>query len=640
MDGTLGDVLIDSEHFHELVDTLPVALYMTDAAGRITYFNKAAANLWGRSPRIGEDFWCGSWRLYWPDGTPMPHDQCPMAQTLKTGRPVLGASAIAERPDGARFLIRPYPTPIYDSAGHMTGAVNMLFDITVWNAPEQASQQLAAIVESSDDAIVSKDLDGTIRTWNRAAEVLFGYEASEIIGKSILTLIPSDRQEEETAIIGKIRSGDRIEHYETVRQRKDGSLVDVSLTVSPVRDRNGVIVGASKIARDISERKRNESLLERHNTQLASLYRVSKILSRDLNLERIVQAVTDVATELSGARFGAFFYNVVGENGEEYMLYSLSGASPEAFEKLGVPRNTGLFEATFRGTAIVRSDDIRKDPRYGKNPPHFGMPKGHLPVASYLAVPVISANGLVHGGLFFGHDKPGVFQEDTEGLIAAIASLAAFAIDNARMHRATEAEIEERRRTERANELLVNEIKHRVKNTLGTVQAMAVQTFRQAPLEERNTFVGRLHALAEAHDVLTQREWGSVSLSEMTKRAMHPFVDTKHQRISTRGADALLSPNRALLISMVLHELGTNAVKYGSLSNDCGTVDLDWEILDSASRRKLRLLWVEKDGPAVAPPQKKGFGSRMIEHAIRGEQGTSEFRFAPDGLVCTIEMPI
>jgi PAS domain S-box-containing protein len=640
MDGTLGDVLIDSEHFHELVDTLPVALYMTDTTGRITYFNKAAANLWGRSPKVGEEAWCGSWRLYWPDGAPMPHDQCPMAQTLKTGRPVLGALAIAERPDGTRFRFRPYPTPIFDSAGHMTGAVNMLFDVTAWSVTEQASQQLAAIVESSDDAIVSKDLDGTIRTWNQAAEKLFGYEAAEITGKSILTLIPSDRQEEETAIIAKIRNGERIEHYETVRQRKDGSLVDVSLTVSPVRDRDGVIVGASKIARDISERKRNEFMLEKQTAQLASLYRVSRILSRDLNLERIVQAVTDVATELSGAKYGAFFYNVVSENGEEYMLYSLSGASPEAFEKLGVPRNTELFEATFRGTAIVRSDDIRKDPRYGKNAPHFGMPKGHLPVVSYLAVPVVSSNGLVLGGLFFAHDKPGIFQADTEGLIASIASLAAFAIDNARLHRATEAEIEERRRAERANELLVNEIKHRVKNTLGTVQAMAVQTFRQAPIEERNSFVGRLHALAEAHDALTQREWGSVPLSEVTKRAMHPFVDVKQQRISISGADAQLSPNRALLISMVLHELGTNAVKYGALSNDRGTVELVWDIVEGPGRRKLRLRWTEKGGPAVCEPSKKGFGSRMIEHAIRGEQGVSDFRFLPTGLVCSIEMPI
>jgi PAS domain S-box-containing protein len=640
MNGSAGGVVVHSEHVRALFDTLPVPLYMTDADGRITYYNKAAAKLWGRAPKLGEDWWCGSLRLYWPDGKPMAHDECPMAQALKTRRAVVGAMAIAERPDGSRFPFIPYPSPIFDADGKMTGAVNMLFDISTFAAGEEAKGHLAAIVESSDDAIVSKDLNGIIRTWNKAAECMFGYEASEIIGKSVLTLIPGDRQDEETTIISRIRSGERIEHYETVRQRKDGSLIDVSLSVSPVKDGSGRVIGASKIARDISERRRREALLEQQAMRLATLYQVSRVLSRDLNLERIVQAVTDVATHLSGAKFGAFFYNVVNEHGEEYRLYSLSGASRDAFEPLGMPRNTAVFEPTFRGTGIVRSDDIRKDSRYGGNAPHHGMPEGHLPVVSYLAVPVVSSNGEVLGGLFFGHDEPGVFQQETEDLIAAIASLGAFAIDNARLHRATEVEIEERRRAERANQLLINEIKHRVKNTLGTVQAMATQTFRQAPIGERNAFVGRLHALAEAHDALTQREWGSVPLGEVTARALHPFCDAARRRVSSGGADTLLTPNRALLISMVLHELGTNAVKYGALSNDDGTVDVVWDIAGEGKPRKLRLTWTEKGGPPASEPKKKGFGSRMIEHAIRGEQGMSEFRFGPGGLTCRIEMPI
>lgn len=633
MHGLARGVLIQSEHFHALVEELPVALYMTDAEGRITYYNDAAAKLWGRSPKIGEDWWCGSWRLYWADGKPMAHDECPMAQALKTGRPVLGAMAIAERPDGTRVPFIPYPSPIFDADGCVSGAVNMLFDASNWGVAEEAKQHLAAIVESSDDAIISKDLNGIIRTWNQAAEHLFGYQASEIIGKSILTIIPRDRHDEETTIITRIRRGERIEHYETKRQRKDGSLVDVSLTVSPVKDDNGKVVGASKIARDISERKRSEALLDKQTMRLATLFQISRLLARDLDLERIVRAVTDVATELSGAKYGALFYSVVNEGGEEYELYTPSDAAWQAFDKLGVLRNTAFFEQSLRDSAVVRSDDIRQDPRYGQD--------ASLPVASYLAVPVVSSSGQILGGLMFGHDEPGVFQEETEELIAAIASLAAFAIDNARLHRATEVEIEERRRAERANQLLVNEIKHRVKNTLGTVQAMAAQTFRQAPIEERNAFVGRLHALAEAHDALTQRDWGNVALSDVTARALHPFADATRRRISSHGADTQLTPNRTLLIAMVLHELGTNAVKYGALSNDDGTVDVLWDTADEDGKaRRLRLTWTERGGPAVSEPRKKGFGSRMIEHAIRGEQGASEFRFAHEGLVCKIEMPI
>ena len=252
----------DEELLRQIVQRIPAALYTTDAEGRITFYNDAAAEMWGRRPTLFEDWWCGSFRLFWPDGTVMAHDECPMAVTLKTGKPVRGAEAIAERPDGSRYSFLPWPTPLFDGSGKLTGALNMLVDITDRNRAEEAAQRLAAIVASSDDAIIGKSLDGIITNWNAAAERLFGYGAEEIIGRSVLTLIPEERHGEEVEIVGRIRCGERIEHYETVRRRKDGSLVDISLTVSPIKRADGVIVGASKIARDISERKRAEALLK------------------------------------------------------------------------------------------------------------------------------------------------------------------------------------------------------------------------------------------------------------------------------------------------------------------------------------------------------------------------------------------
>ena len=133
--------------------------------------------------------------------------------------------------------------------------------------------------------------------------------------------------------------------------------------------------------------------------------------------------VTDAGVELSGAEFGAFFYNVVDSQGEAYLLYTLSGAPREAFSRFPNPRNTAVFAPTFEGTGVVRSDDIRVDPRYGKNAPYYGMPEGHLPVCSYLAVPVISRSGEVIGGLFFGHSQPGVFTERAEHILVGIAEL-------------------------------------------------------------------------------------------------------------------------------------------------------------------------------------------------------------------------
>ena len=169
----------------ELLDALPAAIYTTDAAGRVTYYNAAAVQLAGRTPEIGSDEWCVTWRLYRPDGSLLPHDECPMAVALKTGRPVRGMEAVAERPDGTLVPFMPYPTPLHDASGNVIGAVNMLVDLTDRSQAEQARKVLASIVEHSDDAIVSRDLNGVIASWNPGAERLFGYTADEVVGKSV-----------------------------------------------------------------------------------------------------------------------------------------------------------------------------------------------------------------------------------------------------------------------------------------------------------------------------------------------------------------------------------------------------------------------------------------------------------------------
>ena len=249
-----------------LLDVLPAALYVTDAEGRITYFNDAAAQLWGRRPKLHSDQWCGSWKILRPDGAPLPHDECPMALTLKEGKSCRGQQAIVERPDGTRVPLMAFPTPFYGPTGALVGAVNVLVDISEHQRAERMARRLAAIVESSDDAIISKDLNGIIATWNKAAERLFGYPAEDAIGKSITIIIPPERRHEEVGILDRVRRGEPIDHFETQRRRKDGSLVDISLSISPVTDETGAIIGASKIAHDITEQKRREqqiSLLAR-----------------------------------------------------------------------------------------------------------------------------------------------------------------------------------------------------------------------------------------------------------------------------------------------------------------------------------------------------------------------------------------
>jgi PAS domain S-box-containing protein len=438
-------------YYREVLEALPVAVYTTDADGRITFFNEAAAALWGQRPKLGHDQWCGTWRLYRPDGSPLPHDECPMAVTLKEGRAVRDVEAIAERPDGSRVPFLPFPTPLFDSSGALVGAVNMLMDLTDRRRAESYEQRLGAIVESSDDAIVSKDLMGIITSWNRGAERLFGYTADEVVGQSITILIPLDRRDEETMVLERIRRGERIDHFETVRRRRDGSLVEISLTVSPIRDAAGRIVGASKIARDITERKRAQ-------------------------------------------------------------------------------------------------------------------------------------------------------EQQT---------------------------------------LLIGEIKHRIRNTLATVQAIATQTLRSASAEERSAFAARLHALANAHDLLTPESWNRAPVRDVVDRVLKPFQEKHRERFVIAGrGDLWLSASRSVLLALVLHELATNAVKYGALSNGSGRVRVGWETAPNGQPNRMTLTWQESGGPPVKPPENKGFGSLLIERVVQADLGAARFDFRPQGVTCTLEISL
>jgi two-component system CheB/CheR fusion protein len=247
--------------YRTLFDLGPLAIYSCDAAGVIQSFNRRAAELWGRTPAPGDtdERFCGSHKLFRPDGSFMPHDQCPMAEVV-SGKisEARDAEVLIERPDGSRIVVVVNIRPLKNQRGEITGAVNCFYDITERKHAEVISASLAAIVESSDDAIIGKDLTGIITSWNIGAERLFGYTSEEAVGRSITMLIPPDRAQEETEILARLRRGERMEHFETVRVRKDGSPLELSLTISPIKDSAGRVIGASKIARDISQRRRAE----------------------------------------------------------------------------------------------------------------------------------------------------------------------------------------------------------------------------------------------------------------------------------------------------------------------------------------------------------------------------------------------
>ncbi len=238
--------------FREMIDALPAAIYTTDAQGRLTHFNPAAVEFSGRVPELGTDQWCVSWKLYRPDGTPMPHDQCPMAIALKEGRVVRGVEAIAERPDGTRLWFMPYPTPLRDAEGRVVGGINMLLDITERKHGEEAVALLAAIVDSSDDAIISKTSTASSPVGTKARSGCSATRPRKRSGS------PSRCSFPRTGATKRLRfltaSGEASASIILIpsASAKIGSRLQISLTISPVRDCGGRIIGASKIARDIT----------------------------------------------------------------------------------------------------------------------------------------------------------------------------------------------------------------------------------------------------------------------------------------------------------------------------------------------------------------------------------------------------
>jgi PAS domain S-box-containing protein len=488
------------------------------------------------------------------------------------------------------------------------------------------------------------ELDGDRRLTSTAMHNRnFGRHAAEPFSHAdwLAALVPGDRARMETVFDHALSRGEPIDTEVRVNW-PDGSTHWLRIGGQRVIDepcRPPRLVG---ISFDITDRKDIEQRLREDSATLETLNRVGKLLAGELDLKRVVQSVTDAATALSGAQFGAFFYNVLNNKGGSYMLYALSGAPAEAFEKFDMPRNTEVFAPTFGGEGIVRSGDIRKDPRYGKNDPHFGMPKGHLPVVSYLAVPVISRNGSVIGGLFFGHQQADIFTERAERVVAGIASQAAIAIDNARLYQSAQIEIAERRRAEQQQKLLMDELNHRVRNTLAIVLAISNQTLRHASssAQFRHDFEARVTALSAAHNLLTASNWEGAALRDIVESVLKPYSDPDRERYSLKGEPIRVGPKYAVSLLMAFHELATNAAKYGALSNDTGTIAASWELTQPPKAPALAIEWREVGGPPVKPRRRRGFGSRLIDGLSAETSGDVALKFERDGVVCTIEVPL
>ena len=381
-------------------------------------------------------------------GRILPTEEFPLRRAAR-GEFVRDLNLEIRLPDGTSRHLAVNATPLRDQYGKIFGAVAIFLNVTDRTQYSEAQEHLASIVEYSDDAIISKDLNGIILSWNRGAERLFGYAAKEAIGKPVTMLIPDYRLDEEPEILRRIRSGERIDHYETVRRRKDGTLIDISLTVSPMRDGRGEIVAASKIARDISERKHAEA-----------------------------------------------------------------------------QRN-----------------------------------------------------------------------------------------------------------------LLMAELNHRVKNTLATVISIARQSFAGADVAASHAvFEARIRGLAQTHGRLADSSWQSAPLEALFADEFAPYRQAGSGNVNLSGPMVELSPKCALTLGLAIHELATNAAKYGALATNAGTIDVNWSI--DPRDGSLDIAWNESGGPPVAAPQRSGFGRLLLERALVSDlKSAVRLDFDPQGVRCRIRIP-
>jgi PAS domain S-box-containing protein len=296
---------VTAHYYRQMLEQLPVAVYTCDLHGHVTQYNTAAAELWGSHPVIGKDMWHGSLKMYRADGTPLDYDDCPMAVTLRDRRPVHGHEVIIERPDGSTRRVAPFPSPLFNTEKEMVGAVNMLRDVTDEQVFREKSAYYTAIVSGSDDAIISKTLEGIVTSWNSAARRIFGYTAEEMIGQPILKLIPDDRKTEEPEILSRLRRGERVDHFETKRVTKTGELLDISLTISPIKDATGRIIGVSKVARDITIQKSAEARVRESEERFRMVVTSTHLgtwefspLSGNLSWSEECRSIYDVPKEL------------------------------------------------------------------------------------------------------------------------------------------------------------------------------------------------------------------------------------------------------------------------------------------------------------------------------------------------------
>jgi len=434
-----------------------------------------------------------------------------------------------------------------------------------------------AMVQASKDAIYVLSPDFQVETWNRGAETIYGYAPSEAIGKSERDLCPQSEIPALEDLVRQVQEKGAAVTIDAVRKRKDGSKIRLLYSLTPIREIEGRTMGYAVVAHDVTERER---------------------AARQLR-----EAVARTALALEAGRMGTFEMDFETKQCSwSEQVYGIFGLDSRNYQPT-LKNSLGIIHPDDR--ELLR-DAIEQAQR--GNPLEVELRVRHA------------------DGRYIWVQSRGLVRFDAQGTPRALFGVI--------------SDITERKEAERRQQLLVGELNHRVRNTLATVQAIASQTLRRArsPAEFVPSFTERIQALSRAHTLLTRSAWQGTDLDSLIREQL---ILGGSDRIHAGGPPVTLEPQAALQLALVLHELGTNARKYGSLSVPEGTVSVEWTIEQTETGQILHLTWVERGGPPVTPPESTGFGTLLIERSLQqGQGGTSRISYDPEGLTCTIRLPL
>jgi PAS domain S-box-containing protein len=599
-----------AEDLQAVIDNSPFMLTRCSSDLRYQFVSRAYAQMVGREPEdvagksiveiMGEEGF----------NTILPH----IRQVLQ-GKRVEHESEVRFQGIGPRVLRAIY-TPDRDQKGNVHGWIAFIIDISDRAHAIRVRQQLASFIESSDNSILSTDLEGVIVNWSRGAERIFGYSADKVVGKPITILIPHDLQDEEWRILERIRRGERIDLYETKRCHKDGRLLDISLTVSPLKDSDGRIIGASKIGRDITDQRRAQERIAADLRAMTMLREVGGLCaSKGEDLKKCLHGIVDAATAIAGADKGniQLFEPTTGV----LTIVAQRGFGP-AFLKYfeHVRDDSSACAAAMQSGERVVVEDVTTSKIFVRQPSMNVLIDAG--VRAVISTPLMSGAGNVLGMISTHFCEPHHPDERELGLTDLLARQA--------------ADYLERKRAEKIEETLVREIQHRSNNQLAVIHTIAHQTLSGdlSLAEAKKVFDARVQALVRANRQLNESSWSPVKLSEIVRLALAPFGD----QTMIDGADVMVGAQHVQNFSLALHELATNAAKYGALSNESGKVEICWTIVGDGRDKRLKFIWEERGGPRVVAPTRRGFGTSLLKATFTDVR----IDYSVEGLTCEIEL--